>query len=99
MSATHGANASGRKCELKGSTGASPLGSGFGSGHSSPLVGDLWARMRARISRESTISAIVFVPRIDQDNDFVRRPCTRDVRLQPLQPPANFMKLSFSEIA
>src|SRR5258705_9554800 len=33
MSSTPGANASGRKSELKDSTGANPFGSGFGSGH------------------------------------------------------------------
>src|SRR5215813_2406598 len=33
MSSIHGVNASGRKSELKASTGANPFGSGFGSGH------------------------------------------------------------------
>jgi hypothetical protein len=37
MSSTHGANASGKNLVSNAATGAKPCGSGFGSGHPSPV--------------------------------------------------------------
>src|SRR6516164_8084446 len=109
MSSTHGANASGRKSELKDSTGANPLGSGFGSGHSwcswpldwVDLSARSLSRTRARASIETCVALSIFHfrPSNNQGFDLRRRPSARDVRCELLQTRTDLVQLPLAQLS